>query len=407
MNRADMLFWDAIYFLLAAKGRPVGKHGRVVEVTNSMLISLTGISERALSKMRLKLYEQEYPYRVQEEEGSGQVRHSYTLVHETYSQAIQAKVIRKPFSLFEQGWIRTINEAQRSRLPIAILNRMLTYAPKGYVVSFAELLERVQIAGKNRMQGKKLDKARFESGLQVMRKLGLVTVDQDDVVKLHYDRLFLSPKQVLAMQASADPATFEPLLQLQKQNPILAAQVCQLIEAAPLDLEDSFDGIVRDLQHVHSEHEFAKLVRVTARYRRRLVRWSVIWKAFGRARSSQAQTQRSSRDKLRFRNVLQQSKSYQFAIGQAPLQWARLMFWLSDPDFFMQYVHSFKVQVCQESQSIWSRHFTEEETSIRCNLTRFVARRSMIDVIVTAEADRELPNISLDIQLQVSFFNSI
>ncbi|MEM7344415.1 MAG: hypothetical protein AAF485_09230, partial [Chloroflexota bacterium] len=130
-NAAEMLFWDAVYYLLAIKGEWVKGIGyQMVETNKQELEALTGLSRKEIGKLRRKAANQDDPrYNILEEKGDDPG--CYVLSLAAYETLLQKNVIEKPISYMANGWGPHLDypEGRHSRFPLTVINHLLRLPP--------------------------------------------------------------------------------------------------------------------------------------------------------------------------------------------------------------------------------------------------------------------------------------
>jgi hypothetical protein len=156
-NLAEILFWDAVFYLLAVRGETNSYGHRFVETSYAEMQTLADLSRRTLRSKLDAAAQGEEPSRLWEEEG---IRpYSFILKLKQYEKLLTSnKVILKPLSYMKNEWVWVLaqpypNASKKSRLPLAVMN-VLFRKPHGQTTSFLEIVNRCRHKKSHRMRPK-------------------------------------------------------------------------------------------------------------------------------------------------------------------------------------------------------------------------------------------------------------
>lgn len=396
-NSADMLFWDAVYYLFECHGWTDPRRQRHVETNNQQLMTLTGLSRRQINHQRNTIFTQPAPYRLYEEESSEPW--AYTFVLPDYEEVLRQDVIHKPVGLLEHGWLAHLYAISgNSRFPIIILNRFLARPQGRRELTVPELRQRCQHPERRTLP----DTSQIYAGLELLVAWSLVSRLDETTYRLNADRLAVAPA---AEEPPAPPPIEPPVLQAARQaTPELAAYVAELADLGRFDLAAHAADMLRDVAYLRSPIEQDLLRQKVKRHRTAPPspqRWRELWRGF-----CQSRTRRSERRAGRKHNLPFDEQAAHDVALVAPdmaacrLQWARLVLWLDDPDYILRDAASIDVQLSAAGRVLWQRPLTAEHEVMRHDLTALFARVTAPQLRLRAAAAAPLPRVTLSAQLE-------
>lgn len=397
---ADMVFWDAVYWLLECHGRSDPAGGRRVEVDNRRLIDLTGLSKRQITTQRNVAAAEPPPYRLLAEDGSEPW--SYVLVLPAYREALARHVIHKPVGLVEHGWWPHLYRLSRnSRLPLAVVNRLLWRPWGDQTMTVEELRQRCRRPDRKTPP----DTAEVFAALELLQQ-------QQVVERLDAERFGLRPAvferpPAVAAAPAPPPAGLPPAVAaLQREQPELAALLVQTAEMGRFALADHAEEMARDLPYVRSAAERALLLKKAQRERHAPPspqRWRVFWRAFCRSRDRK---QRSlSGPRLRIDLGVPATRPHGVplpALTGCRVHWARLSVRLDDPDFGLRPDAPLALRLTAGATVLWERALTGEDAAVRTDLTVWAQQQPDALLQLSVALARPLPRATLEVQVEVA-----
>ncbi len=393
-NAAEMLFWHAVYYLLASpKSWTNPDKARCVETDRGELVALTGLSERQVNKELTTIFEQEPPqYRLWQKEGDV---HGYTLILNAYDTLLQKHAIRMPAEYVQQGWLKLIyTERARSshgRLPLVIVNRLLAQ-PRGHQrLPVAELCRQCRnpksITAPPRVDV--LEALRFLEGLELVQ-----WVAEADVWELLADKF--------GGEATA-PTPLDTPAEQRAEDPRRAQAAFDIAKAGDFRTATELNQIFDDLQYIDLDRELLALLTLARKWRSKppsSERWRDCWKAFRQQRQKRNKLA-SNKVRLALRSDVTHTARLAWSAEAlcARLRYAKLVLWLADEDDRLRNTPGIHVALSQGNTQVWAGTLTHEDEVKRIDLTGFVAG-SAAAYTIHVTAPRPLPGVAVAAQLE-------
>lgn len=409
---AEMLFWDAVFYLLATEGNPNPSGYRFIEASYNDLQNLADLSKKTLRKMIDMAMALDDLDKLWEEEGIKP--YSFRLIHKQYEERLASdKVILKPVSYMKNGWAWVIaqtypNTSKKSRLPLAVLN-VLFRRPHGQTASFREIVSRC------RNKKKPPDAAEVEKAISHLVKLDLISKVEPDRFRLTRERFEINGREAWQqIQSLNSPANTEHLVQwANKIDPQRSRLAVEIAELGRFDYQRHFKEIFFDLASVQNEQEMGWLRYVVDRKRGyRLTskqRWRSVWKSYERKLHNEMFVIVS--EKVRFN--LGKNEVFQAAISLDEhhpnlVRWGKLVVWVNDARYrfcHLQRPETVQVMLKRKENLVCLIHLNCEDEVIRCDLTMDlrVTKNPTYDLFVAVE--RPLRQFSIAARLEVEYLS--
>lgn len=391
LNAAEMLFFDAIYYLFEQHGWTAADGSRRMETNRPQLERLSGIAERTLNKPINSLYEQPAPYTIYDE-GVGR---GYILVLADYEQTLVRGVVSKPIALVENEWLRVAFGKTKSRFPLAILNSFLARPHGKRRMRLGEIRARC----KHPERAKIPPTSKVVDGLATLVDLQLVRWVDDDLYELVFETFFLHPQQVMGQRDEAEPEIVETVREL---DPLRVTRMYQLTTAGSLRVSQFADEMLRDLRYVGTEEEFQILLGSVGRKRvpsNDPARWGEMWAAYCDARARKVVRVESEK---RHVSLAQGGLQRMELMLDAPkrLRYIKLVIWLDDALGLLHYHKGVTVRVVDDDIIVREKVLSGEDGLERWDLSAAEVTDG-VWVEVEGEAVR---SVGLDFLLEGEYF---
>lgn len=400
-NAADMLFWDAVYYLLETEGESDSEGTRYVETSNHQLMDLTGLSNKAIVKLRNGAAQQkDERYNLQEEEGL-QPR-SVVLLLRDYETVLSKNVVEKPISYVENGWLKKLDyfSKKHSRFPLAVINFFFR-KPNGASIKHEELVKRCKHPDRKKPpDGHEIGKA-----LSHLRQLGVIEPAAGGGYRL-IKKCFDS-EPIKHPKLSGFTRDLYSNLWDQNQNRAEFAEM--LLCHGNFDLAH-FADIFRDLEYVHHERELALLKKVVYRHRNKplsATRWRACWKSFQQALKRKGRVISTQKAQIDFsEGIRQKVKLPALQIDHDGLLWAKVVLWVECPDFLFRQLAlnahppTIQVTLLQGKTLLWKRELTAQDEVKRWDVTQSMKQTPNEGYVLILEADEGLRMASVDAKLE-------
>lgn len=390
-NAAEMLFWHAVYYLLAApKSWTNPDMARCVETDRAELVALTGLSERQVNKELNTIFQQTPPqYRLRQEEGD--VR-GYTLILNDYDTLLQKHAIRTPADYIRQGWLKLIytegDKSGHGRLPLVIVNRLLAQ-PRGHQrLPVAELCRQCRNPKRTTAPtpADVLDALRFLERLELVQWLAEEAVWELLVDKFGGEAVVASPPDTLDQRRAEDPRRAQAALDVLNAGSFRAAE---------------YDHIFSDLQYLDLDDELPALLALARKWRSKAPSpeaWRDCWRALRHQRQRNQLASEKVRVRLRSEARHTVGLAWPDAARCAKLRFAKLVIRLTDEDDRLRGTPGIRVALSQGGQLLWEGTLTHEDEVKRVDLTGRVAGSAVYALHVAAPAP--LPGVGVSLQLE-------
>lgn len=390
-NAAEMLFWHAVYYLLASsKSWTNPDKARCVETDRAELVALTGLSERQVNKELNTIFQQEPPqYRLWQEEGD--VR-GYTLILNAFDTLLQKHAIRMPADYIQQGWLKLIyTEGARSghgRLPLVIVNRLLAQPRGHHRLPVAELCRQCRNPKRTTAPtpAEVLNALRFLEGLELVQ--WVAEADDWELLagKFGGEAAVPAPPDTLAQRRAEDPRRAQAALDVLNAGNFRAAE---------------YDQIFSDLQYIDLNDELPALLALARRWRSKAPSpesWRDCWRAFRRQRQRNQIASEKIRVHLRSEARHTVGLAWPDVARCAKLRFTKLVIRLDDEDDRLRGAPGIRVALSQDAQPLWEGTLTHEDEVKRVDLTGRVGGSAVYSVHVAAPAP--LPGVVVSLQLE-------
>ena len=404
-NAAQMLFWDAVYYLLELNGMIDRDGNCYVETSNRQLTELTGLSSQAIAKLRNRAAKQDDErYNLREEEGI-QPR-SYRFVLRDYESLLSQKVVEKPMSYVEKGWPTTLDYPSKmhSRFPLAVINCFFR-KPNGASIKPEELVKSCKHPNRKKLP----DRREIDKALFLLKELRILEVTETGAYRLLKNRFDIEANlawEQLNRQNQAEP---EIIRQARKQNPKRAELAERLLRTGWFELTH-FAEIFRDLEYVHSKREFALLEETADRHRNKAPsanRWRACWKSFQQKLKRKEQKNHTNKININFsQSPRQEIELPSLQIDNDGLLWAKLVLWVNCPDFLFRHLArqprlpTIQVTLLRDGSILWHQQLTPEDEVKRCDLTKSIKQAPNQSYLLILEADERLKRVSIKARLE-------
>lgn len=399
-NAADMLFWDAVYYLLETEGNTNDEGIRYVQTRNSDLEELTGLSSRKIRDLRNKAAQQDDKhYNLWEYYGDDPSH--YILALENYETLLSKHVIQKPVSYVENGWLKNLDyfSKKHSRFPLAVIN-LFFRKPNGASIKHEELVKRCKHPDRKMPpDGHKIDKA-----LSHLRQLGAIEPAAGGGYRL-IKKCFDSEPKLSGFTRGLYPNLWD-------QNQSRAKSAEMLLCHGNFDLVH-FADIFRDLEYVHNKRELALLEKVVYRHRNKppsANRWQTCWGAFQKKLKKKTKPISNGKVQIDFsQDIRQEIKLGRLNVDHERLLWAKVVLWVNWPDFLLRQlayhptVPTIQVTLLQEGNVLWRKELTAEDGVKRCDLTKSMKQAPNEGYVLILEADEDLRMVSVDTKLEAFY----
>lgn len=396
-NAAEMLFWDAIYYSLAVHGEKYGRCGRAVELTLTKLNKLTGLSTPGLSKLKGHLYGADHDFFEEE----GVIQHSFRLISPSYYQDIKKHCVKKPIGLIEQGWLRTLFQEQKSRFPIAILNRFLMRTQRTSCISFDELHKRCKRPDKRQLP----NRADIERALSLLMSFGLVESSADDHYTFHASHLAHKPQKIDAESRDSLPLS---VLTLRETDQERYEKVLELLAVGNFNKPIHAEEIARDLRFVRNEEEYKLLVALSKKHHHRIcskTKWNNLWKLYCRNRLQQSKLRKGQVYYIDlFTKTCHRIQMALPSLESCGLRFAKLVIWVNDPDAMLDMSEGVTLNLLTNNISLWNRVLHGEVHVIRHDITSSLKGKKQLPLTLNVQSGTHLPQVHIKANLEARCF---
>ncbi len=336
-NLVEMLFWDAVFYLLAVRGETNQHNHRFTETTFKELTTLTGLSTRSLRKQLDVAMAQPEPRQLREEEGI--IAYGRLLKFQQYDEMMAGeKLLLKPTAFMANGWGELLNRPypgakKSSRFPLTVLNRLLM-KPNGRLTSRAELISRSRHP--NPRKGKKPpDAAVIAQAIDHLLALGLIEAVGDDKFMARREQFNLPAAQIWAQMEGATSADYLPeaVHHAQKQDPARAELALQLAAMGNFGLDAHFKEIFYELSQFRLETDREWVEYVVKRHRGKPAgakRWQRCVAAIERKLQQESALMHSVKCKLALRHAAPYKCELTLPPNSRRLRWGKLVVWYED-----------------------------------------------------------------------------
>lgn len=429
-NLAEMLVWDAVYFLLTICGQTNRQQERFVDVRLQDIAALTDITTKRIRSVLDDGLTLPEPFRLWEEEGDG----AYTLrlkFKRLEEQFRQGKAVQKPVSFMQaEGGAQTVTdsaksyerwEAQRnwgiifsrpypdaakaSRFPLAILNLFLG-RPNGRFISLDELVRR---CGKKKSKSNP-ERFHLRTAADHLLALGLLVEPEPERFQLVREQLHTSGEaawQQLLNQRSK--AAAKQRVWITKQNQTLLKLAKELAQLGKFDPITHLREIYDYLYSLQLETDLPLLKTVATSHRRRPPgrnRWHDCCDAFEKKLRRQQTIVRTPKVKLDLKRQAEQRAPLRLQTqAKAVIRFGRLVLWINDRRFRavgMERAAQISVVLKQQAQTIWQRIVTYEDALVHADLTASMKQADPVYEI-EIKSGRPLRQFTITAQLEAEF----
>lgn len=406
---ADMLFWDALYYLLAIHGLSNPQGHRYVETNYDELQSLTGLTRKTLRKQIDKALASPAPYQIKEEEGIAP--QSWVLKHRFYDTINQGKRIQKPVGMMQQGWGWVlaqpyIGHKKSSRFPLAILNILLR-KPAGHTTTIQELAQRVKKSTAHAPP----DLTHIQQAITHLEALALINSNSSGVwvIKEQFNLdgrvLYKNLAETAVFNSTQDTL-------VQWGNKIDIARTKTTLEIMHLGQFEAsyFKEIFHSLAHIQHQTDLSWLLYAVHRHRHRLQthqRWQNCWQLF--QNTLQKNMYGTTSKKVHINLSKQSAHKLQLTLPQhdpQTLRWCKLVLWICDARFLSCGIgreEKVKIEVWDANSLIWQCQLGYEHEIVRCDLTAIVRKQTMPIIQIQITTPSQLPQFSLDCLLEAQY----
>lgn len=406
---AEMLFADAVYFLLAAKGETNAQAHCFVETTTDELHTLTGLTKKTLRKQLDRLLQMDPPFQFKEEDGIGANGRLLKQCH--YFELKQRPCVQKPQSFMGNhwGWVLAQpmpGQSKTSRFPYAILN-ILMRKPNGRFTTLKELQKRIQKRGTHKLPplGQVQKALTFLQDLNLIAKedegYRLIKAQFDQNGRWQYETLLATPPNKEAVQ----------LWQWATQEAPKRAELAQEIAAlGQFDVLTHGKEIFYDLAQIQLETDLVWLKYAVHRHRHRVQakdRWQKCWQLFQNRLNQQRYGGRSAKVHLKFSPQASHHIQLELPHHQpSELRWGKLVIWVEDGRFTATGIgraETILIQLQQQKTMLWQREIRYEDSLVRLDLTAVLRQPNNPVFEFHASAPKPLKQFSLDILLEAEY----
>lgn len=406
---ADMLFWDATYYLLQTQGQSNSDGHRYVETNYAELQTLTGLTRKTLRKQIDQAIAHLPPYQIREE--AGIAPQSWVLKHYFYEDIKQGKRIQKPIELMRNswGWVLAqpyLGHKKSSRFPLAILNILLR-KPTGRTTTIQELSQRVRKSTSHSPP----DIIHIQRALAHLENLGLI--DRDDsgywVAKEQFRLNGRSFYENLT-QTAITPSNQNDLIQWGNQVDTVRTQTTLEIMDLGQFETTHFKEIFQSLTYIQRDTDLDWLRYAVHRHRHRpqgRQRWQNCWQLFQNTLHKQAYGTTSEKIHI----DLSQHYAHNIQLSLPPheanaLRWCKLVIWVRDGRFLscgMGRAETVQINVWHQHKPVWQREVSYEDEIVRCDLTAVMRQASEPSIKLHVVAPTQLPQFSFDFILEAQY----
>ncbi|GJM40111.1 MAG: hypothetical protein DHS20C20_03930 [Ardenticatenaceae bacterium] len=407
---AEMLFADAIYFLLATRGETNRKGHRFVETTIIELQTLTSLTRKTIRKQMDRLLQLDAPFQFVEEDG---ITPNSRLLKQCYYQKLnQERCIQKPQSFMRNhwGWVLAQplpGQNKSSRFPYAILN-ILVRKPNGRLTSLKELQKRIQKRGARKLPSL----MHVQKAIAFLQDLNLIAKDGEGfrLNKAQFAQNGRSQYEKLAKPSSNKQET--QLWQwATKETPKRAKLAQEIATLGQFDARTFGKEIFYDLAQIQQDTDLDWLKYAVQRHRHRPQtkdRWQRCWQLFQNRLTQQKYGARSPKVHLKFSHQTKHTIQLTLPNHQpAELRWGKLVIWVEDSRFIatgMGRQETIQVKLgWQYDNFFWKRKISYEDSLIRLDLTAVLKQTSTPLFEFHASTQKPLRQFSLDILLESEY----
>lgn len=407
---ADMLFWDAVFYLLAVRGEWNEQGHHFVETTHAEMAALTGLTHRTLrQKLDLALANPD-PYRLHEEDGI--IAHGRILKFRQWRELnSREKIILKPAGFMNNGWAWVLSqpypgESKTARFPLAILNRLLM-KPPGRATTRAELIQRTRQPGRKKLP----DTGDVNQALAHLLALRLIEQTEPEEFQVCREQFAIPAQRIWQQVARSLLSSPEPdkVQQARQLDAPRAAQALRLAELGQFDLDRHFNEIFYDLSRFRLETDLPHLEYVVYRNRRKPAaadRWQNCIIAFERRLAQQSGQVASEKVTFDLRAAPAQTLKLALPPDERQLRWGKLVIWYEDRRFAFSGQPVTREPVLAQlhlgETTLWERALTYETGVIHHDLTAPM-QNGATAFFLSLSAGAPLPQVVVTAMLEAQY----
>ena len=412
-NLVEMLFWDAVFYLLAVRGERNRENHHFVETTLKELTTLTGSSTRSLRKQLDATMVQPEPYQLQEEDGI--IAYGRVLKFRQFDALMaKEKCILKPTAFMSNGWGKLLsqpylNATKGSRFPLTLLNRLLM-KPAGRATTRAELIRRARHPDPKKGR-KPPDAKTITQAIDHLLALGLIDLVGDDAFVARREQLNLPAAQIWEQMTVAADAVGVPdaVYHAQERNPARAELALRLAKMGNFGLDTHFNEIFYTLSQFRLKTDLNWVEYVVHRYRGKPAggqRWQKCLAAIERKLLQESDIIRSVKQKL----DLSQPPPYECTLTLPPdsrqLRWGKLVVWYEDARFTFSGLPAnveVEASLWLDTTMIWQRRLTYRDALEHYDLTSVLHQHPQATFHFTAITETPSPHITISVMLEAQY----
>lgn len=388
-NAAYMIFWSAIYYLLATEGWTDPSGSRYLETTTQKITELTGLSERKIRDQFNTIFEQPSPYRLFEEESSMPYGRLYVLPN--YKTVLRRNAYCFPIGYVKNSWLGFVYMKSRSRLPVAIINCLLSKPENIRVADVEELRHRCRDPGRQSLPSPNnfLKALHFLEQLKLIRQ---IETRKYQLLERRFEARAALPIEPVAVRTA------------RKQNPQMTELAIELAELGLFDLETHFAEVMRDLEFV-GENDLDLLRKIIKKWYKEpasINRWKECWRSFCNERRKRRIL--SNPITVRFDQEIEHTILPPFPDLTQCSDWryAKLVIWLSDEYNHMDYLGvGIRVILWQEGRKLQNCTLKEDGTIKRIIVTENLRNGTQTSLTLQVIAEKKVPNVSVKMRIEV------
>jgi hypothetical protein len=414
---ADMLFWDALYFLLATKGEQNRAKEPFFETDYDELQALTGLTRKTLRKqidtalpvLAVEAGVRGFAFVLKFKGGIGS---------KGGVGAKGGKKIQKTTNYMANGWGWVLcqpypTQTKSSRFPLAILN-LFWRKPAGRTIGLAEIGQRCRKANARKLP----DPKHITQAVAHLLALGLLQADTEGQFLLVRQQFQVAGRQVWErVQAEAkgidglsiSTKQQKRFINATTESPVRANLAQEIINKGQFDFETHFLEIFYDLAYIQLDTDLPALFYAVHRHRHRPAskdRWVKCRHLFQNTLKKQSQIVTSPKIQFDFTSQTHHQTNLTLPADPRPPRWGKLVLWLNDKQFASSgRGQPFVLQVALQSNAnpIWQTTLTYENEIVRCSLTTDLQQQSSICYELTATIDHPTRQLTLEAQLEVEY----